>query len=92
MSIDLVAHTLNDRVSRAIRAEMGARRLSQTWLGKMTGHSQNGISRRLAGHMALTLDDVERIAQALNMPVERLLNAPDPFAPRQHRRASLCLI
>lgn len=90
MSIDLVTDSWNDRVTRAIRAEMGARRLSQSWLGRMLGKSQNGISRRLTGEQPLTLDEVEDIAQALNVPLERLILAPDPLAVKR-RRASLWL-
>lgn len=87
MSIDLVTDSFNDRVTRAIRAEMGARRLSQTWLGRMIGKSQNGISRRLSGDKPLTLDEVEEIARALNVPLDRLIKSPDPLAPK-NRRAS----
>ena len=89
MSIDLAADRLNDRVARMIRAEMGARRLSQSWLGRMVGRSQNGISRRLSGAQDLTLNEVEDIAHALNVPVERLILTPDPLAAKR-RRASLC--
>lgn len=88
MSIDLVTDSLNKRVTRIIRAEMGARRLSQSWLGRMIGKSQNGISRRLNGEQPLTLNEVEEIAQALNVPLERLIFPPDPLAAK-HRRASL---
>jgi hypothetical protein len=86
-----VVDPLNKRVVEAIRLEMTRQRISQVSLGHALGHNQAFVSARLTGKTGLKLSEVEDIAQALDVPVDRLLNAPDPLAARR-RRASLCQV
>lgn len=60
-------------VAAAVRAELGRRSKSQTSLARDMGVSQMWLNRRLRGEVALSVDDLAAIAQALQMPVERLL-------------------
>jgi len=59
-----------------IRAEMARQRLSQMQLAERCKRSQPWLSRRLAGEVPLTLDDLDVIAVALGVPAIRLLWPP----------------
>lgn len=57
---------------REIRAEMARYQLTQHALAKRLGWTQPYLSRRLMGHVPLSLDDVEAIAAELDVPIRRL--------------------
>lgn len=86
MPIDLVSDALNERVLREIRREMAAQRLSQVELAGLIGHSQWFVSYRLTGKKELTLNELEDIAVALRVPINRLLPIEAPVG--RGRRAS----
>jgi hypothetical protein len=88
MPVDLVIEPLNQRVVMAIRLELTRQRVSQVSLGHALGHNQAFVSARLTGKTGLKLSEVEEIAHCLGVPVDRLLNMPDPLE-RRGRRASL---
>jgi transcriptional regulator with XRE-family HTH domain len=78
------ADSLNERVARAIRSEMGAQRLSGVKLARRLNWNQTFLSRRTTGQQDLTLNELEQIAQQLDVSIERLvLSEPSP-----RRRAS----
>lgn len=66
---------VTERVAANVRAEMGRRRFTQTKLAGTLGVSQMFLSRRLGGHVPFDLQELERIAAALEIPVELLLTA-----------------
>lgn len=68
------------RVSAEIRAELGRQQKSQRWLAERIGIDQAVVSRRLAAVNARpwTTDEIDRIAGALGVPVDRLLGIPAP--------------
>ncbi len=66
----------------ALRAEMARKRVSQAALAKQVGCSQQRISRRLSGKHPITVDDLEKFAEALGITVADVLAdaAPDRLA------------
>jgi transcriptional regulator with XRE-family HTH domain len=77
-----VDDTLSDRVADAIRARLALRRRrnlapsSGKELAAAVGMSQSGMSARLTGATPIDLNDLERIARALDMEVADLLPTP----------------
>lgn len=69
---------LTQRVSTEIRAELGRQRMSQRRLAEMLGTDQAIVSRRLAAtdFRPWTTDEIDRIAEVLGVPVDRLLGTP----------------
>lgn len=69
-------------IAAEIRAELGRQQLSNRRLAMMIGGgvSYAWVNRRInACDVDLTFEDVERIAEALKVPLERLLR---PWLPR----------
>ena len=61
-------------VGANVRAELGRANRSQTWLGDRLGVTQASVSLRLSGRIALDITELVRIAEALNVPLSRLLD------------------
>ncbi len=53
---------------------------SQFQLAASLGESESWLSRRVNGHIEFTEEDRERIAKALNYPVDWLFATPNPPA------------
>ena len=78
---------LADHVIGEILALMGRRRVSSAALGRMLDEPNYWVLRRLNRRVPMTLDDVQRIAVALEVPTSDLTGgtrryATDPLAPR----------
>lgn len=71
---------LDELVSGEIRAWMGRRRLNQSTLADALGERQQWVSRRLSGSVPMSLDDVERIAEALDVSAFDLLTGGSSLA------------
>jgi len=66
-----------------IKVWMARRRINQTELAAKIGVAQSWVSKRLAGTVALTVDDLGAIATALDVPAwEFLRPAPQPSLSR----------
>lgn len=65
--------TYNDRVAAEVRAELGRQQMSQLMLAALLGVSQSYVSRRLHGEAPFSTTDLERIADALRVPIETFL-------------------
>jgi transcriptional regulator with XRE-family HTH domain len=65
--------TLRHRVAGEVRAELARQRRSASWLARETDMGQTAVSRRLIGDVPLDLDDLERFAAALNVPVTQFV-------------------
>lgn len=63
-----------NQVRAAIRAEMARYNVEQTDLARHLCMTQQAVSRRLTGQVALTVDDIVRIAAVIGCPPGRLLN------------------
>lgn len=59
----------------ALRVAMARRNMDQATLAARSGMSAAYLSRRLSAQYVLTLHDVERLADALGMEPERLMEA-----------------
>lgn len=53
-----------------IKVWMARRRLNQSELAASIGEAQSWVSKRLAGKVSLTVEDLLRVAGALDVPVE----------------------
>jgi transcriptional regulator with XRE-family HTH domain len=79
MAID---ESLSERVADEIRAMLGRKRTSGRELARKLGVSQAWVSYRLTGHQEIGLNDLERIAAALDVEVADLLPATQPATRR----------
>src|SRR5512142_1169877 len=71
---------LSERVAEEIRAWMGRRRMTGATLSSKLGVSPAWVSYRLSGRQEIGLNDLQRIADALDVAAVNLL-------PRDVRRA-----
>ena len=64
-------------VAQEIRAELARQGRNQAWLARVTFHNQTWISKRISpvADVDMTVDEISQIAEALNVPVQRLLAA-----------------
>ena len=80
-------HERDDPVSEAIagefRAEMARKRITGSTLAKMLGWGQQYLSRRLTGTVPLHVGEMVKIADYLEIPLERLFAR---VAPAQQGR------
>lgn len=65
--------TLTARVAEEIRSVMGRRKVTGAQLAKRLGVSSAWVSYRINGSVSTSMDDLERIAAALNVEVGDLL-------------------
>ena len=70
---------LNDIVRARIRAEMGWQGITQQQLAERTGFSPEYVSRRLTGHVPLSINDAEIIGSALGVAL--IVAKPNHGAP-----------
>lgn len=63
------------RVADEVRAAMARRRMSQMGLAELLGRSQAFVSRRLTGEIAFNVNDLAKIAEALDVPLAALVDA-----------------
>lgn len=68
--------TLNERVAEEIRVMLARRNITATELARRAGMTQRSISRRITGEKAIDVDDLERIARALDVEITELLPKP----------------
>lgn len=66
---------LTDRVHERIRVSLAKKNLKQTDLAQRLGWSETMISRRIRGLIPISTDDLDEIAQALEIPVDELVGA-----------------
>lgn len=64
---------LSQRVAANVRAEMARRQKLQRELAEALGISNNQASLRLAGRTPFRLDELERVAELLDLPVSALI-------------------
>ncbi len=69
---------INQRVSAEVRAAMGRQRRTQSQLAQHLGVSQVTVSRRLSGEVSFTVDELERVAAFLSVPLAELLTDAAP--------------
>lgn len=65
--------SLNELVAGEVRAALGRRRWRQSHLAARLGVNEMWVSRRLRGAQPIDLDDLQRIAEALEVSVTDLI-------------------
>jgi transcriptional regulator with XRE-family HTH domain len=60
--------SLADFTAAQLRAEMARRELTPTDLGRVIGVSETWVRRRMRRQRDISMDDLDRIAVALNLP------------------------
>lgn len=65
--------TTTQLTAGAVRAELARRRISGRELGRAIGWSLGTTSRRLNGQSPITVDELARIAQFIDVPLAALL-------------------
>jgi len=78
--------SLSGRVAEEIRALMARRRVRQSNLARQLNVSEQWVSARLLGKQPIDLNDLERIAAALQVDVVDLL---PPRSGRSHRSGAI---
>lgn len=58
----------SSEVVASLRAELARKGESQTWLANELGESKHWVSRRFAGLTDLSVEDMFRICEALDIP------------------------
>lgn len=66
---------VREMVAEEVRVLLARRRLSASELARQIGVTQPYISRRLTGDTPFDVDDLERIADALDVPISDLMPA-----------------
>jgi transcriptional regulator with XRE-family HTH domain len=67
------ASTLTERVAGAVRAEMARAQMTQRELAAVIGVQQPNVSLRLQGKHPFSTVELDKIAAALGVPVERFV-------------------
>lgn len=65
--------TLTERVAGAVRAEMARAQMTQRELAAVIGVQQPNVSLRLQGKHPFSTVELDKIAEALGLPVERFV-------------------
>lgn len=72
---------LNAQISEAVSIELIRLGLNQSQFAQQLGWSQTFLNRRMLGRVAFSTTEIETIAEALDIPLSRLLDPP--FARRR---------
>lgn len=72
--------TLNDHIIPRIRAELGYQGLSARELARRIGVTQSYLAARMSGDVEFRTGDLEKIAEALSVPVSKFI--PDAVQAR----------
>jgi transcriptional regulator with XRE-family HTH domain len=65
--------TLSERVAEEINAMLARRRMNKSELARRLGVSHTWVTNRLSGTQPIDLNVLDRIARALDVPVQSLL-------------------
>lgn len=68
--------TLTQRVAAEVRAEVARQNVTQDRVAQILGVAQPNVSRRLNGKQPFDTDELDKLAVAFGIPVDRFLNAP----------------
>jgi transcriptional regulator with XRE-family HTH domain len=73
-----VRTTSREEIAANVRAEMGRRQVDQAALAAVLGKSNAAVSDRVNGKTHFRVDELQRVAGLLQVPLERLLEpAPE---------------
>lgn len=80
--------TLTELVAAQIRSLLGYRDMKPSELARRIGQNDQWMHVRLKGKVPLNLNDMHRIANALDVPVGKLMPPPDVAASAAEPRAN----
>jgi transcriptional regulator with XRE-family HTH domain len=69
-------NSFTEQVAATVRAELARHDRTQQDLAHALGLSQQSVSRRLSGQLALDTNEIQAIAEFLGIPVGVLVPAP----------------
>lgn len=72
--------TWTDQITQAVRAAVASAEISVVVLSEQTGIPRTTLQRRLQGVSEFTVGEVDRIAQALGVPHESLVQSTENVA------------
>lgn len=75
-----MSQTLADYVAAQLRAEMARRQIPAAELARKLQVNENWVGRRMRGKNAITMSDLEQIANALEVPLSYFLPAAERVA------------
>lgn len=75
-----VSGSLAEHAAAHLRAEMARREITSQRLADQLGVSDMWVSRRMRGKTQITMEDLERLAEALGISVASFLPTPDRAA------------
>lgn len=67
-------------IVKSVRLHLAAKKKTQVWLAAQLGVSQFWVGRRMNNSTIFTVEDVDRVAEALGISFERLLADADAVA------------
>lgn len=71
-----MTQTLADFAAAQLRAEMARRELTPVTLGAQIGVSETWVRRRMRRQRQISIEDLERIAEALDLPPAFFVKVP----------------
>lgn len=74
---------LAQRVAAEVRAEMARQMITQKEMARRLEQIDMWLSRRLRGHVPFNLDELERVAQALDLSVSTLIERAGKVTDKQ---------
>jgi transcriptional regulator with XRE-family HTH domain len=66
-------NTYATRVAASVRAELARKKITQGQLADALGMTQPAISRRVSGQLPFDVDEIQRIAEFLSVPVTQFM-------------------
>jgi len=67
-------------VAAEVRAEMARQRLTQEQLSTRLGVHQTWVSKRVTGRVPFRVEEIERVAKALDKPISQFVGVMEPVA------------
>ena len=64
---------MQERITEEIRVALARRKMSASELARRAGWGQGYIARRMDGRAPLSVDDLDRIAEVLDMSINDLI-------------------
>lgn len=75
--MDINPNTFQGRVARSVAEAIESSGVTVVWLCEKSGIPRTTMTRRLAGNSSFTVDELDRVANALRVPVETLTPSSD---------------
>lgn len=75
-----MTQSLTQRVAAEVRAEVARQNVTQLELARILEIAQPSVSRRLNGKFPFDTDELDKLAAAFGVPVDRFLLSPAAIA------------